>query len=324
MADDGLVNLAAAAAEMGGDGSPANLDRSGGSLQISGQFSTALLRDLELDIEIYRRVLSVCVKLTRPEHWFARKSAAGDLVFSLQGPGAEALCTPFGIDWERPVQKTVLYEDERGKYHAIETVLEMHSSKLGRRGFFLGYCDTRDEFFMARARTQAVNAYCRLHRKPVDSLTAAEHTECERYARAYLTIGDIQKASFTNALVAGVTRMLGIRNPDRVILEGAGLDISRIPGIRYNTKEEGGGSSRENVAGGTKSTISEAQSKRLYAIARDGVTKALGDGDHSAKIAELLDGACLHVGVSKTREIAPAAYDAAEQFIRTNLQEIKR
>ncbi len=76
-------------------------------------------------------------------------------------------------------------------------------------------------------------------------------------ARGSFDEGDIRKAAFSNWIVNGVARLAGIRNPTPELLAKAGLAPDRVNAIDYS-----GNRSQEQSG----DTISEAQSKRLWAI----------------------------------------------------------
>ena len=151
----------------------------------------------------YKRWLSVCYKLTRPEHWINQGSATQPR-YSLQGPGAEALMNPLGLNFERPTFKREDRPDDQGGFYIYWCEGYVESRALGRRGYYIGYCDSRDQFFNAR---------------PGWNQKIGE--------------GDIKKSAYTNWIVNAVTRIAGIRSPDPDTLKAAGLDPARIPSIEY-------------------------------------------------------------------------------------------
>ena len=151
----------------------------------------------------YKRWLSVCYKLTRPEHWINQGSATQPR-YSLQGPGAEALMNPLGLNFERPTFKREDKPDDQGGFYIYWCEGYVESRTLGRRGYYIGYCDSRDQFFNAR---------------PGWNQKIGE--------------GDIKKSAYTNWIVNAVTRIAGIRSPDPDTLKAAGLDPARIPSIEY-------------------------------------------------------------------------------------------
>ncbi len=157
------------------------------------------IKQFEKGIKIYQRWLTVCYSLTAPRHWIKH----GDR-YSLQSPGAEALMNPLGISYGKPEFRRETREDETGKFYIYWCEGTMESRALGRRGFYIGYCDSRDVFFNSNPNW--------------DPITGE---------------GDIKKSSYSNWLVNGVSRLAGIRSPDPQSLEAAGIDLKLIPSPEF-------------------------------------------------------------------------------------------
>lgn len=161
------------------------------------------IKQFEAQVEFYKRFITACYKLTRPEHWVDH-GRQGSPKYSLQGPGAEALSTPLGIYEDPPIVREVKRHDEKGEFYAIEVEGIMHSRTLKRYGWFVGECTSRDQFF-----------------------TAKPGFEPERDKHL------IRNSALTNWRVNGVCRLAGMRNPDPEMLKTAGLDVTKIPTIDY-------------------------------------------------------------------------------------------
>ena len=152
----------------------------------------------EKQAELYQnRYLPICLKLTNEADWV---SHAKDRYY-LQASGAEKVCTPLGIQWDRPVVTKHEREDERGKFYEYEVEGIVHSRILARYGWFTGNCSSRDQFFTARG---------------------------------HFDEGDIRKAAFSNWIVNAVTRLAGLRNPTTGMLQKAGLKPEEIQRIDYS------------------------------------------------------------------------------------------
>jgi len=146
-------------------------------------------------------------------------------------------------------------------------------------GWFVGNCDSLDKFFNARPGWNPSNGE-----------------------------GDVRKAAFSNWITNGVTRLCGIRNPSEEMLKKAGLDIAKITVVDYS----GQGSRTAEQASGV---ISEAQAKRLWAIAR-------GKGWEQVHVSILLESFEIahtadilrskYEGIIKVLEQAPPAEIVAE------------
>ncbi len=212
---------------------------------------TDFVERFEKGIAIYKRWVSACFRLTRESHWIDH-GKPGKPKYSLQGPGAEALMNPLGISFEAPHTKQAPLENG-GYAYWVEGYVE--SKTLNRRGYYIGYCDSRDPFFNARPGWKPETGH-----------------------------GDVRKAATTNWIVNAVTRIAGLRDPDPEMLKSAGLDPAKITHIDYS----GGGRTQTE----SNDTISEAQGKRLFAIAKgqrideDGIAIILNRHGY-AKIEEI-------------------------------------
>ena len=177
----------------------------------------------EKQAELYQnRYLPICLKLTNENDWVSH--APGK--FYLQASGAEKVCNPLGIVWDRPIVTKHERHDDGGDFYEIEVEGVIQSRVLKRYGWFTGNCSSRDQFFVARGKFDE---------------------------------GDIRKAAFSNWLVNSVTRLAGIRNPTAEMLGKAGLKPDSIQRIDYSGRK---------TPEADNSKISEAQGKRLWAIAK--------------------------------------------------------
>ena len=195
-------------------------------MPVENIINDAFIERLEKATTLYQsRYLPLCFKLTNEADW-VNHGKADQPKFSLQASGAEKLCNPFGITWERPVVHRHDREDTKGKYYEYEIEGIVHCRTLARYGWFTGNCDSRDKFFTARG----------------------DFSE-----------GDIRKSAFSNWVVNAVTRLVGMRNPSPEMLAKAGLDLKKVTAIDYSGRRT---PERDQEA------ISEAQGKRLWAVAR--------------------------------------------------------
>lgn len=220
-----------------GDG--AVLDRDAPQVIEEGPMLPTLLKDdflkgFEKGIENYKRWLSACYRLTRASHWI-NHGKAGAPKYSLQGPGAEALCNPLSISFDKPEMHREEVTDDKGDFYIWWCEGYVESRTLGRRGWYVGYCDSRDQFFNARPGWNPKTGS-----------------------------GDVKKAAMMNWVVNAVSRLAGLRDPDPSTLIAAGIKLEDIPGVEYKS----GTSSQQKTLEGGGEVISEPQSKRFYAIAK--------------------------------------------------------
>src|SRR5262245_51538437 len=95
------------------------------------------------------RYLPLCLKFTNPADWILH--GAGDKArFYLMSSGAEKICNPLGMNWDRPIVVKHELEDDKGRYYEYEVEGIVQSRVLKRWGWFTGNCDSRDQFFVAR------------------------------------------------------------------------------------------------------------------------------------------------------------------------------
>ena len=187
------------------------------------------LASFEREVVNYKRWVSLCYKLTRESHWL-NHGTADKPRFSLQGPGAEALMNPLEMSFDRPDFRKEMHKDDKGEFYLYWCEGYVESRKLGRRGWYIGTCDSRDKFFESR---------------PGWTPATGE--------------GDVKKSAFTNWIVNSVSRIAGLRDPDPQLLISAGLKPELIQTVDYSGRR-----SPEQDA----TLISEAQRKRLWAIAK--------------------------------------------------------
>lgn len=146
------------------------------------------------------KYLPICLKLTNEADWVNHGTAAAPK-YSLQASGAEKICNPLGIVWERPAVVKHERSDEKGPFYEYEIEGIMQCRVLRRYGWFTGNCSSRDKFFNARGSYDE---------------------------------GDIRKAAFSNWIVNGVARLAGIRNPTKALLEKAGLKADQVAAVDYS------------------------------------------------------------------------------------------
>lgn len=221
--------------------------------------SDEFVTQFERGVERYKRWVAACYRLTTESHWINNGTAERPR-FSLQGPGAEALMNPMVITFPEPTVRREDKRDGRGDFYCYWVEGPMVSKALGRSGWYVGYADSRDPFFTARPGW--------------DPATGE---------------GDVLKSAFTNWEVNSVSRLAGIRDPDPAILRAAGLDPARIRQVDYSGRK---------TPERDQEVISEAQSKRLWAIARG-----------SGWTAEAVKGLLGSFGIERTEEIRRAQYD---------------
>jgi hypothetical protein len=190
-----------------------------------------IVAQFESGIAVYKRFVAAAYRLTRETHWIDH-GREGNPKYALQAPGAEALMNPLGISYGEPHIWKEDTRDDKGTFYIYWCEGIMESRTLGRKGYYYGYCDSRDKFFNSRPGWTPETGH-----------------------------GDIKKSAYSNWLVNGVTRIAGLRDPDPDILKAAGLDSTKIQRIDYS------GANRSATSG--TDIISDSQVKRLLAITKN-------------------------------------------------------
>lgn len=198
-----------------------------------------IVAEAEKRVDVLRRVLGVAIKRTNPTDWTDQQGKP-----YLTSSGCEKIAPLFGIKMEGVVNQRDEREDEKGKYYIYTFMARFHWAAGDIEA--IGTCSSRDKFF---AWDSVNKAYKPLH--DVDET-------------------NIKKAAYSNLMVNGITRVLGIRSLTWGDLEPFKITRDSVAKVEYNK-----GATADPSA---VKIISEAQCKRLHAIA----TKA-GWGDVELK-----------------------------------------
>lgn len=185
---------------------------------------------LEKAVKLYERYIVAVLRMSRPSHWICHESKDRTR-YSLQGPGAEKMAIPLGINFEKPTITKTEGADETGSYYIYWCEGYAEWPRTGRRGWYFGSCDSRDQFFSA---------------KPGWNPKLGEP--------------DVRKSAFTNWQINAIARLVGLRDPDPALLEAAGIKLAEIEKPDYSGRKR----PEDDVT-----VISEAQRKRLWAICKE-------------------------------------------------------
>ena len=241
----------------------------------------AFIDSFEKGVEQYKRWLSACLRATQPQHWI-NHGRADKPTFQLQGPGAEALMGPLGISYTdppHPVREN--HTDETGTWYAIKIEGWLESKFLKWRGYYFAAATSRDKFFNARPGWKAETGEA-----------------------------DVVNKAVTHWLATGVARLAGLRNPSPELLKAAGIALDKIPLADYS-----GTRSLEQAEG----MISEAQSKRAYAISR---SQNVPETTFKQKLVSI--GAVDQVGKPSTLCIKRKDYDRLIAWLEAGGQDAPR
>lgn len=179
-------------------------------------------------MELVKQIKVLAIKQTNKHDWVDMQGRP-----YLQSSGAEKIARLFGISWRicEGYPKREDKQDEKGSYYIYSYKGEF--TMAGKSIEVIGTCSQRDKFF-----------------------GKDKNTETGFKNAADVDITNIMKKANTNMINRGITTLLGIRNLTWEEVKAGGVDSSQTTKVTY---AQGG-------AGGGK--ISDAQAKRLYAIAK--------------------------------------------------------
>lgn len=183
----------------------------------NGEISSVDLTDdiissAERRVEKIKKIITLALKITNHQDWVDQQGKP-----YLQGSGAEKVARLFGLKIHSVKVEKKETSDEKGQFYYYLTtgVAEM---KGGLDSLVaIGTCSSKDQFF---AKTKDADG------NPVwKPLSEVDET-------------NIMKSSYTNFLVNGITRLLGLRNLTYEQLQEAGIDISKLTKVEYNKTPE--------------------------------------------------------------------------------------
>lgn len=161
-----------------------------------------IVQRAEKQVDTLNRILKIAVARTNQDDWVDQQGKP-----YLTASGAEKLMPLFGISLENANYERNKYQDEEGEYYIYQ-----YKGRFFWKGGSIeaiGACSSRDKFF---AWNSAERTY-----KPLGQVD-----EC-----------NIMKAAYSNMLMNGITRLLGIRNLTWEQLKDMGKDPSKAHRVSY-------------------------------------------------------------------------------------------
>lgn len=212
-------------------GTPVNVERDEAVVVYDDTESlTKLIANAEKHAELINKVRVACMRVTRESDWVLMRARNG-LKPYLQGTGAEAVARAFRVSIRNVIQNRIEGEDRNGNpWYGYEMMAEF-SLPDGASILALGSRQSNEDFF-AKQPTE-----------PPDR--------------------DIRMAAYTNLIVNGITRLLGIRNITTEELIAAGLNPDKMQGIDY--KQDGKPSAQ---ASGQKEQATDEDKAKLLGYLR--------------------------------------------------------
>jgi len=168
-------------------------------------------------------IMSTAIKMTTEKDWV---KIGGNPY--LMETGASKIARMFNISWQISPPAKEYEKDGSGHYmYRASGLFHFAGAEITAEGLR----STRDEFFIGSAGTEQSP---KVQKKPQD-----------------VDERDVMQAAYTNCLNNGIKRVLpGLRNIDVKVLEGAGMDVSKIKEYDFNSgqQREMSGSAKDQKA----------------------------------------------------------------------------
>ena len=159
----------------------------------------------EHNIEIFRRIKNTVLKATHVHDWVKMGNN-----YQITGAGSERIAALIGVNWSETNQNKTYSEDETGKYYIYEYRAKFNFGKRVIEA--IGTCSQRDKFFSVKGK---------------QILPTSEIDET-----------NVMKAAYTNMVMNGVSRILGIRGITSDDLTTAGFKLDDIAEVNYRESGE--------------------------------------------------------------------------------------
>lgn len=156
----------------------------------------------ERQVDVLRKVLSIAIKRTNPTDWIDMQGKP-----YLGASGCEKLMPLFGISLSDTTSLKRPSHDDKGEHYVYECrgVFTWQGGSIEA----LGVCSSRDKFFAWDRQTKEYKAL-----SDVDE-------------------PNIHKAAYSNMMMNGVTRLLGIRSLTWEQLKDVGIDQAKSARVEY-------------------------------------------------------------------------------------------
>lgn len=161
------------------------------------------------------KIISLALKRTNSQDWVDQQGKA-----YLCSSGAEKIARLFGVCWKDVKCEKIISNDEKGQFYYFEysAVFMLGNDMITA----VGTCSQKDQFFsMAKGQV-----------KPASEIDET----------------NIRKAAYSNMVVNGVSRILGIRNLTWTELERAGIKRSEANKVNYKDRGDHSNDMPEDTA----------------------------------------------------------------------------
>ena len=173
-----------------------------------------ITKEAEARIDAIKQIKSLALRVTNTADWVDQQGKP-----YLVSSGAEKVARLFGIWWGNMKYTKEEGEDTKGKFYIYSC---MGNFSLKNQTIeAIGTCSSRDPFF-GKANGEW---------KPIYEVDEP----------------NIKKSAYSNCIVNGITRLLGIRNLTwEEIQKGAGIDQSKVSKVEYGKGAKGGNTSTKD------------------------------------------------------------------------------
>jgi len=241
-----------------------------------------VIANAEKQVKILEKILAIAVQRTNQYDWLDQNGKP-----YLTSSGAEKLMPLFGVSLFETNSEKTYSKDEKGDYYIYK--YKGTFSWKGGSIEALGACSSRDKFFAWDSKAQTFK-----------SLPEVDET-------------NIMKAAYSNMMVNGITRLLGIRNLTWEQLEKYGIRKSQVSKVDYRN-------------GGH--TVTEDEKKKQDEIAK--MMLELCYGDQAAATKQLIEITAFKgkdgdvPGIDHPRKLSGKRLDIAHSKIKANYGEFKK
>jgi len=198
------------------------------SKEIVGALSSQAIEEIDLEliekrIDKYRKLMMLIPKLTYQQDWVDFQGKP-----YLASPGAERLMSRLGISmYDLKGWEEVLPDGHKVFYYTA--TFEFGRVKLTA----MGTCSTKDQFFQVRYE-YVYDEHGKVkkdeHGRPLKKKILLPVDDID--------VGNVKKAAYSNLIVNGVTRVLGMRNLTWEQLEAIGFKRDKAASVKFKTKKE--------------------------------------------------------------------------------------
>jgi len=205
--------------------------------------------DYKLMLEKYRErsvmldgIRKDALSKTKPHNWLARKDKNGTVTLSLMAPGAERIKMNCPIGFLNIVRKEEKWSTDEGPGYTIyrEALVYVGTPSLGTLPV-MSSCRSDSDFFSTEYAELPYVEENPEHKALIESGEGRlSFDKKSLHIRRRIPASEvhkdlIEKTALTQLYVAGVTRVLGIRQIAPEELTDVGIDITKIPTIEYGS-----------------------------------------------------------------------------------------